>query len=329
MKNLQNPIFKNLIQVGMVVPDLNTSIKKYVYDYNLGPVYVLEFNSKNVQNMQLYGNKKNYSMNLGVCSIGDVRFELIEPISESIYSDYLNKYRDGVIHHLKLGVENYFEAIEHLKSCGINIIQHGEQLGDNGKNIYTYLDTRKSLGFIIEIVQVTSDFIKPKPDYWFPSIKELRCCSIFKKVNRFGLVVNNLESKIDEYRNTFGLNPVAIKVFNQRNIDNMHIFNRKKNYEFKAGFFTIGNKQIILIEPLSESIYSEFLNKYGTGVVHHLNIEVENYDESLNFLKSRGLSKLQSGNYLNQLRFCYLSMNTELSFILEINESKKGIDFLP
>ena len=63
-------------------------MQKYVYDYGIGPMYVLKFNSKNVSNMYLYGKRKDYSMKLGVCPIGDVRFELIEPVSESIYSNY-------------------------------------------------------------------------------------------------------------------------------------------------------------------------------------------------------------------------------------------------
>jgi len=324
-----NSVFKNLIQVGMVVSNLNMSMKKYVYNFGLGPMYVLEFNQDNVQNMYLYGKKKNYSMNLGVCNIGDVRFELIEPISKSIYSDYLNKYNEGIIHHLKLEVDDYFKVIEFLKSNGIKIIQHGEQLGDKGKNIYTYLDTCNSLGFIIEIVQVASDFIKPEPDYWFPLDKKILLVPVFRKVFRIGIVVKNLDNRMKEYKNLFGLNSWVTKEFNFKNISDMHIYGRKKNYEIKAGFYTLGDVQLVLIEPLSESIYSDFLKRYGEGVVHHLGMEIENYDKALIFFKSKGVEVMQSGNYLDKLRYSYLSTSSDLSYVVEIAETNRSTDFFP
>lgn len=324
-----NSFFKNLKQVGMIVSNLESSMGKYAYNYGLGPMYVLEFNKENVENMYLYGKKKNYSMNLGVCNIGNVRFELIEPISKSIYSDYLSKYGEGIIHHLKLEVADYYKVIDVFKSNGIKIIQHGEQLGDKGKNIYTYLDTSNTLGFIIELVHVTEDFIKPKPDYWFPLDKEISVTPIFKNVFRVGIVIKNLKSKMKEYKNLFGLDAVAVKEFNYKNTSDMHIDGIKNNYEIKACFYELGNAQIVLIEPLSESIYSDFLRKYGEGLIHHLGMEVEDYEKTLNYFKSKGIKVIQSGNYLNKIRYSYLSTSDELSYIVELAETKRYNNFLP
>lgn len=313
----------------MVVSNLSISMEKYVYGCGLGPMYVLEFNKYNVQNMHLYGKKKNYSMNLGVCNIGDVRFELIEPISRSIYSDYLDKYNEGIIHHLKLGVDDYSKVIEFFKSNGIKVIQHGEQLGDMGKNIYTYLDTSDSLGFIVEVVHVTSDFKKPKPDYWFPQNKKIFFMPVFKKVFRVGIVVKNLNNKIKDYKNLFGMDPTVVKGFNIRNVKDMRVYDRKKSYDIKAGFYMLGNVQIMLIEPLSESIFSDFLKRYGEGLPHHLGIEVEDYDKVLFFFKSKGVEIIQSGNYLNKLKYSYLSTSSDLSYILEIAQKNRFTDFFP
>ena len=93
------PFFKNLIQVGIVVSSLQKSIEKYLDNYGIGPWYVLKFCPDNVSNMYIQGKRKDYSMNIGVCPIGDVRFELIEPIDESIYSEFHRKYGEGIIHH--------------------------------------------------------------------------------------------------------------------------------------------------------------------------------------------------------------------------------------
>ena len=157
MTEINKPILKNLIQVGVVVKNLNRTLEKYVYDYGIGPMYVLRFSPDNVSNMCVHGRRKNYSMNIGVCPIGDIRFELIEPLSQSMYSEFYDSYGEGVINHLKIGTDNYQDTLEHLKSFGITILQSGTQSGDRGKNKYYYLSTDYSLGFILEIVFVCID----------------------------------------------------------------------------------------------------------------------------------------------------------------------------
>ena len=315
------PLFKNLVQVGMVVSDLCKSMQSYVFYYGFGPMYVLEFNHSNVSDMYLYGKRQNYSMNLGICPIGDVRFELIEPISKSIYSDYINQYGQDIIHHLKMGVENYWEALEYLESIGIKIIQSGHQLGDRGKNMYTYLETRDSLGFIIEVVNVEKDFIKPEPDSWFPEEKNQTPRPVFVRPSQVGIVVKDLKAKIEQYRELFGLEPWTIKEFNKENTTDMHVYGKEKDYAIKAGFYTLGNVRIKLIEPLTDSIFSDFYDRYGEGVIHHLGMEIDNYSSVINSLKSIDVEVIQSGCYQDKIKYSYLATQSGLNFIVEIYEN--------
>ena len=319
---LIKPIFNNLIQVGMVVSNLEQSMQKYVYNYGIGPMYVIEFNPGNVSDMYLYGKRKNYSMNLGVSPIGDVRFELIEPISGSIYSDYLNQFGEGIIHHLKLGVDNYYDALKYMESLGIKIIQMGHQLGNKGKNMYTYLDTAESLGFIIEVVNVERDFIKPKPDYWFPDNKEVVPKPIFLRPSHVGIVVKDLAYKIKQYKDLFGLKPWTVKEFSNLNVADMYVYGKKKDYALKVGFYSLKNVQVKLIEPLSESIFSDFYSKYGEGIIHHLGMSVEDYNSALTCLKSKDIKIIQSGCYQDKFKYSYLSTGKDLNFIIEIVDCK-------
>jgi len=295
-------------------------MQKYVYGYGVGPMYVIEFNSGNVANMYLYGKKKNYSMNLGVCPIGDVRFELIEPVSESIYSDYISQYGQGIIHHLKLAVVDYWKALEYLESAGIEIIQVGHQLGDKGKNMYTYLDTSDTLGFIIEVVNIEKDFIKPEPDRWFPENKETIPSPVFLRPNQVGVVVRDLKNKIDQYTELFGLQPWTVKEFTSGNVTDMSLYGKKKDYAAKVGFYKLGNVQLKLIEPLTDSIFSDFYDKYGEGVIHHLGMEIEDYNYVLDFLKSKDVRIIQSGCYQDKIKYSYLSTDKDLNFIIELVE---------
>lgn len=310
----------------MVVSNLEQSMQKYVYGYGVGPMYVIKFNYDNVSNMYLYGKKKNYSMNLGVCPIGDVRFELIEPISESIYSDYIDQSGEGIIHHLKLAVDNYWHALEYLESLGIEIIQVGHQLGDKGKSMYTYLDTSDTLGFIIEVINIEKDFLKPQPDRWFPSEKETIPKPVFIRPNKVGIVVKDLSSKIEQYTELFGLQPWAVKEFNSTNVTNMTLYDKKKGYAAKVGFYILGNVLLKLIEPLTDSIFSDFYDKYGEGVIHHLGMEIEDYNKVLKLLKSKDIKIIQSGCYQDKTRYSYFSTDGDLNFIVEITE-KNNKDF--
>ena len=56
--------------------------------------------------------KQGYEMNVAVCPVGDVRFEYIEPLTKSIFSDFYDNYKEDVIHHLKFGVKDYKEALK-------------------------------------------------------------------------------------------------------------------------------------------------------------------------------------------------------------------------
>lgn len=329
MKKKIRPILKKLIQVGMVVSDLHASIEKYVLKYKIGPVFVLEYNSNTVENMMIYENKKNFSMNNGFLNIDDIQFEIIEPTSYSIYTDYLKKYGEGIIHHLKIEVSDYFEVLEYFKSLNVKIMLHGESLGDRGKNLWTYLDTRDILGFIIEIVKVDPHFIVPKPLYRFPKNRKMFKNPFFKKVSKVGLVVKDLETAIEKYDNLFGLSSWRLREFNNKNLSDINIYGKNKNYSVKVGYHKLGSLELVLTESLTESIFSDFLEKYGENTVCYLAMEVENYNDTLTLLNSKGIKVIQSGNYLNNLKYSYLSTNNDLNFIIEIAENNKSIDFVP
>lgn len=51
--------------------------------------------------------RQDYAINIGSCNFENIRFELIEPLTESIYSEYLDKYGDKIIHHQGIAVGDY------------------------------------------------------------------------------------------------------------------------------------------------------------------------------------------------------------------------------
>lgn len=249
-------------------------------------------------------------MNVAVCPIGNTRFEYIEPISESIYSDFNDAYGENVIHHLKFGVKSYKDALQFLDSKNIKIIQAGHQQGDKGKNMYNFLDTQEEFGFITEIVHVTRNFIKPQPDSWYPSGKN-NFEPVFKKPSVIGIVVKNIEDKINKYEE-FKIRPWQVYDFEK--VSSLKV-------KTKMAFCRVDNIILKLIEPKSDSIFSEHLLKHGEGI-HHLKMEVESYDKTLKYLLSKGLNITYSDNYGDGIHFSFLDTDKHLNFIIEISDKE-------
>jgi len=249
-------------------------------------------------------------MNVAVCPIGDVRFEYIEPITKSIFSDFYDDYFENVIHHLKFEVDDYKKTLEFFKSKNIELIQTGHQLGDAGKNMYNFFDTEKEFGFTTEIVNVTSDFIKPQPESWVGSDHD-DFDPVFIRPSAVGIVVKNLEEKISKYM-ALNIGPWEIHDFRKEDI---------LNFKARMAFCRFGNVIFKLIEPESSSIFSEHLSKYGEGI-HHIKMEVDDYDKKLDYLCSKGIKVLSSGKYLDKIRFSFMDTKKHLNFTIQISDKE-------
>lgn len=303
-------MFKKLIQIGFISRELDRVLKSYTDIYNIGPWYILKFCPDNVQLMEVYGKRQDYAMNVAVCPIADIRFEYIEPVTKSIFSDFYDEYGEYAVHHLKLGGQDYKTSFDFLVSKNIKAIQTGHQNGGSGKNIYTFMDTWKELGFITEIVEITSDFIKPEPEKWYPE-KNKDFKPVFKKASMIGVLVKNIEEKIKEYEK-LGIGPWSITDFHKKSGSDLNL---------KAAFCNRENVILKLIQPDPDSFFASHLLKYGEGI-HHIKMEVDDYEDTLQYLQSKGLDIIYSGKYLNEIEFSFIDTRKHLNFIVEISDKK-------
>jgi methylmalonyl-CoA/ethylmalonyl-CoA epimerase len=161
----KKPVFKNIVQVALVVKDCMAYIKRYNDIYGLGPWAIYEMNPDSVQNMTVHGKPVNHAMRLAVTIIGNVQLELIQPLDEkSIYAEFLREHGDG-FHHLLFDVEDYKGTVKFLQGRGAEFLQGGAvQAGE-----YAYYDTTADLGMISEIFASTpGETALPKPDDVYP-----------------------------------------------------------------------------------------------------------------------------------------------------------------
>ncbi|MFI6309843.1 VOC family protein [Nocardia fusca] len=141
------PVFKDTLQIGIVVRDLDRTMRTYIDDYGIGPWTVYDFNDETVDEMMVDGEPRGYSMRLAVAMVGKLQWELIEPTSgDTIYSRFLAEHGEGV-QHIALDVENYQDTVARLSALGRTSTQSGRM----GGVTYSYFSTEKDLKVAIEL----------------------------------------------------------------------------------------------------------------------------------------------------------------------------------
>ena len=107
----REPVFTETMQIGIVVRDLDATLRRYVDDYGIGPWEVHEFDAGNANDLREYGQPVERSLRFAVATVGQVMWELIEPLDEeSVFARFLAEKGEGV-HHIALATPNFDDAV--------------------------------------------------------------------------------------------------------------------------------------------------------------------------------------------------------------------------
>ena len=164
MRKARKVKIKQLLQICVVVKDLQKSMEFYWTIFGIGPWHILTFQPPTMTNTKVRGKPVQYSMKLGLAQIGNIQWELIQPLTgESIYKEFLDKKGEG-LHHIACDVGDYNKAVTALQKHGIGILMSGDLPGES----YAYMDTEKYIGTIIEIYKKPAGFKIPPPEDTYP-----------------------------------------------------------------------------------------------------------------------------------------------------------------
>jgi methylmalonyl-CoA/ethylmalonyl-CoA epimerase len=164
MASAKKAAIKQVLQVGMVVKDLQKAMERYWNIFGIGPWDIYTFQPPAVTNMTLRGKPVVYTMKLAVTQIGNIQWELIEPLTgPSIYKEFLEQKGEG-IHHVACDVGEYDQAVATMAKHGIGILMSGSTPADS----YAYMDTEEALGTVLEIYNRSADFEMPPPEATYP-----------------------------------------------------------------------------------------------------------------------------------------------------------------
>ena len=145
-------IFRNPIQIGMVVEDLDATLKYFEEILGIGPFKVVPFPPEDSGDlmMKYHGEDSEFTANFCFCDLGNIEIEVIQPLTgKSIWRDFLDEKGPG-LHHIKFSVPRHDEVRKHFAEKNVKISQCGSSVGKNAGKVWEYYDLEKILGFSIE-----------------------------------------------------------------------------------------------------------------------------------------------------------------------------------
>ena len=133
------------------------------------------------------------------------------------------------------------------------------------------------------------------------------------------IVVCNIEEAAKRYADILGL-PVPEPIVTAPGLEaNQTYRGMPSDARAKLAFFSVGQVQIELIEPLGgASTWQDVLDRKGE-CVHHIAFWVEGMQKSVNFLKSRGIPMIQRGD-MGEGQYAYFDAEAQLGVTLELLE---------
>lgn len=124
------------------------------------------------------------------------------------------------------------------------------------------------------------------------SMEEFTAKMDLPPVTQIGVVVRDLDQAMEYYTKIFGLGPFN-PVLDFKPDKNWYMGERLPLH-LRLGRAEWGAMDFELVQPLEgKSIHQDFLDTHGEGL-HHLGIDVDNYDEVVGMMNQAGFRPLQA-----------------------------------
>jgi methylmalonyl-CoA/ethylmalonyl-CoA epimerase len=153
-------------QVAVVCHDLQKTMENYTKLLGWGPWNVYRHEAPRLHHTEIGGKPVHYSMLGAETHVGDLGFELLQPLEgPSIYKDWLEQHGEG-LHHVAVMLHDFDESTllkERLAGQDIPVMMSG-RIGETIE--FFYIDTEPSLKIILE--SGSGHAIELTPDYVYP-----------------------------------------------------------------------------------------------------------------------------------------------------------------
>lgn len=145
---------------------------------------------------------------------------------------------------------------------------------------------------------------------------------VIKKIIQVGIIVKNVEEKIKNFKEIYGVDEWVVCVGDPSCVKNMMCFGKKVDFAAKLAMAKIGEVELELIEPLDDKgVYAKHLREHGEGI-HHLGIK-EDKEVLETIIKDRNFPLINYGDWEGLGEYKYYDTTSDLGFIIEIFEWDK------
>jgi methylmalonyl-CoA/ethylmalonyl-CoA epimerase len=129
-------ILKKVDHIGIAVKNLDETIPYYTETLGLKVLKIEEVASESVR--------------VAFIDAGNVKLELLEPMSDqSAIHSFIEKKGEG-IHHIAFGVEGIEERMNELREKGVRILNEQPKIGAGGAQV-AFLHPKSSFGVLYEL----------------------------------------------------------------------------------------------------------------------------------------------------------------------------------
>ncbi len=135
---------------------------------------------------------------------------------------------------------------------------------------------------------------------------------MLKSLNHIGIAVNSIENSVKIYQNILGLGEPRIVEL--------------QDMKLRVAIFKLQNYNIELIESLSpDTTIAKFLEKRGPGI-HHLCFNVDDIEEKLQILKSRGVILIDEKPRIGAMgnKIAFISPKSLDGVLIELSENHES-----
>jgi len=140
-------------------------------------------------------------------------------------------------------------------------------------------------------------------------------------LNQVGIMVRDIEQTVKDYWNILGIGPHVIVTVEPVEGYEMTYRGKPAGYKFKASFCMVGSVELELVQSVEgQTIYEDYLNEHGEGANHIQSLvkSVEELDEKVGIMTSKGFPSLMSGRYGSEVGFVYVDTVSALKTIWEV-----------
>jgi hypothetical protein len=288
---------KRITQVAVAVYNLPLVVENYWKILGIGPWNIYEWEYPTVWSRSYHGKPVWSREKICHAMVGDVEFELMQPVDgPSLYRDYLEEHGEG-IHHLQFLVDDLDEVTRILtEEYGFESLQSGS-CGRTEKGCrynYIYIEP---LGCIWEVV-ACPEGICSGPAIRYPEKLQASPAKLeAKKINQVAIVVRDVARTAASYWNILGIGPWAIYEWGEPTIYDRKYRGRGAWGCDRIAVASVGGVKLELCQPVAgDSIYRDYLNEHGEGL-HHIDFVVDDVDRAADILSKDGFLSLQSGRF--------------------------------